>query len=83
MDPNMTFEVLDNDDETATNATIIISKGGPYQASKSVDFSVPSQPLNPPKANEGNQIPIKRWENAQFLSILDFVYVYLYGPLWI
>eukprot|EP00064_Thunnus_orientalis_P002493 superscaffoldBa00000185_g2500 len=60
MDPNMTFEVLDNDDETATNSTIIISNDGPCQASRSVDFSVPSQPLNPPKANGGNQIPTKR-----------------------
>lgn len=60
MDPNMTFEVLDNDDETATNSTIIISNDGPCQASRSVDFSVPSQPLNPPKGNGGNQIPTKR-----------------------
>ncbi|KAM7406042.1 hypothetical protein PAMP_000446 [Pampus punctatissimus] len=59
MDPNMTFEVVDND-ETATNSTIIISNSDPCQASRSVDFSVPSQPLNPPKANGGNQIPIKR-----------------------
>ncbi|KAM7424252.1 hypothetical protein PAMA_000543 [Pampus argenteus] len=59
MDPNMTFEVVDND-ETATNSTIIISNGDPSQASRSADFSVPSQSLNPPKANGGNQIPIKR-----------------------
>ncbi|KAM9366325.1 kinesin-like protein KIF18A [Symphorus nematophorus] len=60
MDPNMTFEVQDNDDQTASNATIIISSGSPCQASKSTDFSGPIQPLRPPKANEGNQIPSKR-----------------------
>ncbi|XP_023280052.1 kinesin-like protein KIF18A isoform X1 [Seriola lalandi dorsalis] len=60
MDPNMTFEVLDNDDQTASNATIIISSGSPCQASKSIDFSGYSQPLQPPTANEGNQIPTKR-----------------------
>ncbi|XP_070765166.1 kinesin-like protein KIF18A [Enoplosus armatus] len=60
MDPNMTFEILDNDDQTASNATIVISGGSPCQASKSTDFSGPSQLLHPPKANEGNQIPTKR-----------------------
>lgn len=60
MDPNMTFEVLDNDDQTASNATIIISSGSPCQASKSTDFPGPSQLLHPPKANEGNHIPTKR-----------------------
>uniref|UniRef100_A0A8C2YX28 Kinesin-like protein n=1 Tax=Cyclopterus lumpus TaxID=8103 RepID=A0A8C2YX28_CYCLU len=29
MDPNMTFEVVDNDEQTASNATIIISSGSP------------------------------------------------------
>lgn len=60
MDPNMTFEVLDNDDHTASNATIIISSSSPCQASRSTDLSGPSQLLHPPKANEGNQIPTKR-----------------------
>ncbi|XP_070686864.1 kinesin-like protein KIF18A isoform X2 [Pempheris klunzingeri] len=60
MDPNMTFEVPDSDDQTASNATIIISGGSPCQASKSTDFPGPSQILHPPKANEGNQIPTKR-----------------------
>ena len=59
MDPNMTFEVLDNDDQTASNATIIIS-GSPCQTSKSTDVSGHSQLPLPPKANERNQIPTKR-----------------------
>ncbi|XP_039984947.1 kinesin-like protein KIF18A [Xiphias gladius] len=60
MDPNMTFEVLDNDDQIASNATIILSSVSPCQASKSTDFSGHSQLLHPPKANEGNHIPTKR-----------------------
>uniref|UniRef100_A0A8C9Y395 Kinesin-like protein n=1 Tax=Sander lucioperca TaxID=283035 RepID=A0A8C9Y395_SANLU len=60
MDPNVTFEVLDNEDQTASNATIIISSGSPCRASTSTDFSVPSQLLHPPKASDGNKIPTKR-----------------------
>ncbi|CAK6973398.1 kinesin-like protein KIF18A [Scomber scombrus] len=60
MDPNMTFEVLDSDDETATNSTVIISHGGPCQASRSMDFSVPSQSLSAPKTSVGKQNPTKR-----------------------
>lgn len=60
MDPNMTFEVVDNDDQTASNATIIISDKSSCQASKSGDFSGPSQLHHIPKANQGNQIPTKR-----------------------
>uniref|UniRef100_A0A8D3CEM2 Kinesin-like protein n=1 Tax=Scophthalmus maximus TaxID=52904 RepID=A0A8D3CEM2_SCOMX len=52
MDPNMTFEVLDNDDQTASNATIILSGGSPSQASTSIDFSGHSQLHLPPKPNE-------------------------------
>ncbi|XP_044062408.1 kinesin-like protein KIF18A [Siniperca chuatsi] len=66
VDPNMTFEILGNDDQT--NATIIISSGSPCQASKSTDVSGPSQLLHPPKANERNQIPTKR---QQILSLQD------------
>uniref|UniRef100_A0A3Q3CFF6 Kinesin family member 18A n=1 Tax=Haplochromis burtoni TaxID=8153 RepID=A0A3Q3CFF6_HAPBU len=33
MDPNMTFEVIDNEDQAASNATIIISSSSPCQAS--------------------------------------------------
>lgn len=61
MDPNMTFEVLDNADQTASNATIIISSG-PCQESRSTDLSGPSHLLHLPKANGGNQIPTKRWK---------------------
>lgn len=64
MDPNMTFEVLDNDDEqAASNATIIISRGSPCQASKSTGVSGPSQLLRPAKSNERDQIPTRRYEN--------------------
>lgn len=59
-DPNMTFEFQDNDDQTASNATIIIGPTSPCQAPKSTDVSGPSQPLHPPKANEANQITTKR-----------------------
>ncbi|XP_042342625.1 kinesin-like protein KIF18A isoform X1 [Plectropomus leopardus] len=60
MDPNMTFEVLDNDEPSASNATIIISTGSPCRESTSTDFSGPSQLLHPPKANEGSQNTTKR-----------------------
>ncbi|XP_073320810.1 kinesin-like protein KIF18A isoform X2 [Pagrus major] len=60
MDPNMTFEVLDNGDQTASNATIIISGESSCQASTSTDFSGPDKVHHPPKAIEGNQIPTKR-----------------------
>ncbi|XP_027137098.1 kinesin-like protein KIF18A isoform X2 [Larimichthys crocea] len=56
MDPNMTFEILDNDDQTANNATIIISG----EESKSTDISGPSHVLRPPRPNEGNSVPTKR-----------------------
>lgn len=58
VDPNMTFEILD---QTASDATIIISAGTPCQASNSSDLSGPNQLSNLSKANEGNQIPYKRW----------------------
>ncbi|XP_075966288.1 kinesin-like protein KIF18A [Anarhichas minor] len=60
MDPNMTFEVLDNDEQTASNATITISSGSPCPASTSTDVSGPSQLLHPPEADDGNRIPTKR-----------------------
>ncbi|XP_040893036.1 kinesin-like protein KIF18A isoform X2 [Toxotes jaculatrix] len=59
MDPNMTFEVLD-DDQTACNATVIISNGSPCQAPRSTDLPGHSRLLHPSKTNEGNQIPNKR-----------------------
>ncbi|KAM8895291.1 kinesin-like protein KIF18A isoform 2-T3 [Spinachia spinachia] len=60
MDPNMTFEVLENAEETASNATIVISIGSPCRASTSTDFSHPGQPLHPPEASEGNRVPTKK-----------------------
>ena len=60
MDPNMTFEVMDDDDQTASNATIILGSGSPCRALASTELSGPSQPLRLPKANEGNQVPNKR-----------------------
>nr|XP_046245296.1 kinesin-like protein KIF18A [Scatophagus argus] len=69
MDPNMTFEVLDNDDQTASNATMVISSTSPSQASKSANISGPSQLLHPPKAcQERNQIFGKR---QQTMSLQD------------
>lgn len=55
MDPNMTFEVIDNEDQAASNATIIISSSSPCQASTSTDISG-----QPNKAMEGNQMTTKR-----------------------
>lgn len=55
MDPNMTFEVIDNEDQAASNATIIISSSSPCQASTSTDVSG-----QPNKDMEGNQMTTKR-----------------------
>ncbi|XP_071773301.2 kinesin-like protein KIF18A [Centroberyx gerrardi] len=67
-DPNVTFEIQDNDDQTAANATIIIHTGSPCQASKSTHLSILSQPLHPPRANDWKQSPTKR---LQIPSLLD------------
>ncbi|XP_029000484.1 kinesin-like protein KIF18A [Betta splendens] len=64
VDPNMTFEVVDVDDPVTSNETIIISSDTPCQASTSRDVLV----LQPPKANEGNQISHKR---QQILSLQE------------
>ncbi|KAM9766121.1 kinesin-like protein KIF18A [Menidia menidia] len=69
MDPNETFEVLDTDDQTADNATIIISCGSPCQPSKSTDLSGPSHHRHLPKSTEGHQIASKR----QHISLLQDV----------
>ncbi|KAF7654895.1 hypothetical protein LDENG_00063410 [Lucifuga dentata] len=55
-DPNMTFEIPD-DDQTTMNATIIIHSGSPCQASNSTHLSVLQ---HPPRSNEGDQSPTKR-----------------------
>lgn len=55
MDPNVTFEVLDNDDETAACAPFTGGSGAPCTAPKSLDASVPSQSV--PRSKDGNQIP--------------------------
>ncbi|XP_054901243.1 kinesin-like protein KIF18A isoform X2 [Poeciliopsis prolifica] len=60
MDPNKTFEIIENDDQTASNATIILSYGSPCQASASADVSGSSQLRLPHKAVEGDQISAKR-----------------------
>ncbi|XP_005724321.1 kinesin-like protein KIF18A isoform X2 [Pundamilia nyererei] len=59
MDPNMTFEVIDNEDQAASNATIIISSSSPCHASTSTDVSG-----QPNKAMEGNQMTTKRQQIA-------------------
>ncbi|XP_040056036.2 kinesin-like protein KIF18A isoform X1 [Gasterosteus aculeatus] len=66
MDPDMTFEVLDNAEETASNATIIIRIGSPCRAS--TDVSDPGQPLHLPEASEGNRVPTKK---SQISSLQD------------
>ncbi|XP_034535542.1 kinesin-like protein KIF18A [Notolabrus celidotus] len=69
MDPNMTFEVFDNDAQTASNATIIINDGSPCQSSKSTtDLPGSSQLFLPPKNNEGSQVAVKK---QQMLSLQD------------
>ncbi|XP_014854313.1 PREDICTED: kinesin-like protein KIF18A isoform X1 [Poecilia mexicana] len=60
MDPNKTFEIIENDDQTASNATIILSYGSPCQASTSADVSGSSQLKLPHRAAEGNQTSAKR-----------------------
>ncbi|XP_068597934.1 kinesin-like protein KIF18A [Brachionichthys hirsutus] len=57
MDPNMTFDLLDSEDQAGPNATIIISSGIPCQASKSSTLPGPSQLLYPTTAIAGIQIP--------------------------
>lgn len=59
MDPNMTFEVIDNEDQAASNSTIIISSSSPCQASTSTDVSG-----QPNKAMEGNRMTTKRQQIA-------------------
>lgn len=49
VDPNVTFDVLD-DDQTACNDTIVIGAGSPG----------PSQVPRTDRAQEGNQVPFKR-----------------------
>ncbi|XP_074522413.1 kinesin-like protein KIF18A [Halichoeres trimaculatus] len=68
MDPNMTYEVLDNDDQTTSNTTINISEGSPCQSSKSTDFPGSSRLFLPPKNNEGSQVVAKK---PQTLSLQE------------
>ncbi|XP_032415555.1 kinesin-like protein KIF18A [Xiphophorus hellerii] len=60
MDPNKTFEIIENDDQTTSNATNILSYGSPCQASTSADVSGSSQLMLPHRAAEGTQISAKR-----------------------
>ncbi|KAF3686516.1 Kinesin-like protein KIF18A Marrow stromal KIF18A [Channa argus] len=69
MDPNVTFEVLDNDDQAASNATIIIGSGSPCQPSKSIDILGPSQLIDPARINEGNQILNKRQQISSLQEV--------------
>ncbi|XP_037545328.1 kinesin-like protein KIF18A [Nematolebias whitei] len=57
VDLNMTFEVNENDDQTARNATITIRHGSLSQASK---FPGLSQKKNTPEATRGNRFHFKR-----------------------
>ncbi|XP_024152001.1 kinesin-like protein KIF18A [Oryzias melastigma] len=58
MDPNMTFEIPEND-EAASNVTITINCPSPFQAPKSTVFSGPGQTWNFPRVTEGNPMTSK------------------------
>ncbi|KAM6980644.1 kinesin-like protein KIF18A [Aplochiton taeniatus] len=70
MDPNMTFEILDGDDVTQTNSTIIIHNGSPSQTAGS-SSSPPFQNrlLQPPRVNDGSQPATKRLEIPTLLDV--------------
>lgn len=59
-DPNMTFDVMDMDGQTAGNVTITIGALSPSPGSPSADPSVPSQILCPLETTGLRQIPTKR-----------------------
>ncbi|XP_029902086.1 kinesin-like protein KIF18A [Myripristis murdjan] len=67
-DPNMTFEIQDSDDQTATNETIILHSGSPSQISKSTHLSISSQQPHPSRINEWKPGPTK---SLQIPSLLD------------
>uniref|UniRef100_A0A8C2WG71 Kinesin-like protein n=1 Tax=Cyclopterus lumpus TaxID=8103 RepID=A0A8C2WG71_CYCLU len=69
MDPNMTFEVVDNDEQTASNATIIISSGSPCRASTSMDFSDPSQLLHPTKKQQMSSLQELRRTKPTYMDM--------------
>ncbi|XP_008308225.1 kinesin-like protein KIF18A isoform X1 [Cynoglossus semilaevis] len=61
IDPNMTFEIPENDSPTTSNATIILGRTSPCDNSKPRDFSVSGQVHHPPpKLNEPKQMATKR-----------------------
>ncbi|KAM9816877.1 kinesin-like protein KIF18A [Neosynchiropus ocellatus] len=60
-DPNMTFEVHEDEGEAAMNATVTLQNG--VDDSK-VDPVVPTQPLQPPRANGNAALP-KRQQTLQ------------------
>ncbi|XP_076011963.1 kinesin-like protein KIF18A [Genypterus blacodes] len=66
-DPNMTFDFQDNEDQTATNATIIIDSGSPCQPSHSTHPSVLQ--AHPAGTNGGNQSPAKRPQIPSLLEV--------------
>uniref|UniRef100_A0A3Q3RHS6 Kinesin-like protein n=1 Tax=Mastacembelus armatus TaxID=205130 RepID=A0A3Q3RHS6_9TELE len=69
-DPNMTFEVLDNDDDqVSNNASTTISSDSPCHASKTIGFSGPNQLFHPPKVNDRNHIPTKRRTNPTYMDM--------------
>uniref|UniRef100_A0A1A8S180 Kinesin-like protein n=4 Tax=Nothobranchius TaxID=28779 RepID=A0A1A8S180_9TELE len=60
MDPNMTFDITD--DQATNNATILISS--PSQAPKSADVPASSRPRPPPRAAGQNPFPLRRQHTA-------------------
>lgn len=71
IDPNMTFEIPENDSPTTSNATIILGRTSPCDNSKPRDFSVSGQVHHPPpKLNEPKQMATKRWEKKKYFFFL-------------
>ncbi|XP_028298917.1 kinesin-like protein KIF18A isoform X2 [Gouania willdenowi] len=60
MDSNLTFDVIDDDEQTACNSTIVIGPVSPSLASKPSDFPGPSHQRLLPKANEQHETLFKR-----------------------
>ncbi|CAN9507142.1 unnamed protein product [Ophioblennius macclurei] len=63
-DPNVTIDVIADDEQTAGNATINVGYGSPCETSQFEDVPGPSRTHLLPKPNERSQIPLKRLQGA-------------------
>ncbi|XP_029947707.1 kinesin-like protein KIF18A [Salarias fasciatus] len=68
-DPNLTIDVLDDDEQPACNTTITLGFDSPCQAPQSSDVSRPSRPLQPAKASERNQTPSNRQQGPPLQDV--------------